>query len=165
MNIRIEIASESSAWNHHPEINNQLFSSLVTNILSRYPNLAALDEVELSILLTNNEAMKKLNQEFRQNNKPTNVLSFPDIEIDWRKIVEFQPEANYMYLGDISFGYDIIKSEALDKDIDFQDHFIHLATHAILHLLGYDHITEEEAIVMENIEIEMMKILGIKSPY
>jgi probable rRNA maturation factor len=70
-----------------------------------------------------------------------------------------------MYLGDIASSYQTIKHEATLKSIGFQDHFKHLVIHAILHLIGYDHMNEEESKAMENIEIEVLDSFGIDSPY
>jgi probable rRNA maturation factor len=70
-----------------------------------------------------------------------------------------------MYLGDIAFSYQVIKEEALLKSIDFQDYFKHLLIHAILHLIGYNHENDEEAQIMETIEIEILDSFGIESPY
>lgn len=165
MNITIEIAKESDKWDRYPEIKEKLFSEISFTVLSRYKNFSKVKEFELSILLTDNKQMQSLNKEFRKKNKATNVLSFPDIEIDWRKIIEFVPDSNYMYLGDIAFGYEIIALEAKNKLISFQDHFKHLLIHAILHLIGYDHIIEEDAKAMEAIEIEILETLEINSPY
>ena len=122
-------------------------------------------EFELSILLAGNKQMQSLNGKFRKKDKATNVLSFPDVEIDWRKIVEFTPDNDYMYLGDIAFGYEVIALEAKNKLISFQDHFKHLVIHAILHLIGYDHIKDDDAEAMESIEIEILEAISIKSPY
>ena len=70
-----------------------------------------------------------------------------------------------MYLGDIAFGYEVIALEAKNKLISFQDHFKHLVIHAILHLIGYDHIKDKDAQAMESLEIQILEGIGIKSPY
>ncbi len=165
MNIIIEIAQEFKDWDKYPELNTNCIREVLKRILSRYPNFSKIKQVELSILLTCDQKMQSLNNEFRKQNKATNILSFPDIEIDWRKIVEFEVNHDYMYLGDIAFGYQTIENEAISKSISFNDHFKHLLVHAILHLLGYDHMNDEEATVMEDIEVEILGSFAIKSPY
>ena len=165
MNIIVEIAQEHKDWDQYGELNPEYFAKIVERVLSKYPNFSRIQEVELSILLTDNAKIKLLNNEFRGKDKTTNVLSFPDIEIDWRRIVEFEVNSEYMYLGDIAFSYQVIKEESSLKSIDFQDYFKHLLIHAILHLISYDHMHEEEAEVMEAIEIEILNSFGIKSPY
>ena len=165
MNIIVEIAKELDEWDNYPEIDEHLFSEIASMILSRYQNFSVVKEFELSILLAGNKQMQSLNGKFRKKDKATNVLSFPDVEIDWRKIVEFIPDNDYMYLGDIAFGYEVIDLEAKNKLISFQDHFKHLVIHAILHLIGYDHIKDDDAEAMESIEIEILEAISIKSPY
>lgn len=165
MNIIVEIAKELDEWDNYPEIDELLFSEIASMVLSRYQNFSVVKEFELSILLAGNKQMQSLNSKFRKKDKATNVLSFPDVEIDWRKIVEFTPDNDYMYLGDIAFGYEVIALEAKNKLISFQDHFKHLVIHAILHLIGYDHIKDDDAEAMESIEIEILEAISIKSPY
>jgi probable rRNA maturation factor len=165
MSIKLEIASELDDWNLFKEINTDLISNITKNIINRYRNLKILKEIELSVLLTNDKKMLSLNSEFRGVKKPTNVLSFQDLEINWRHLLEFKPDADHVYLGDIAFGYQTIKEEAKEKQISFEDHFKHLLVHAILHLIGYDHIEDEEAQIMEALEIEILSNYNIKSPY
>ncbi|MDP4708691.1 MAG: rRNA maturation RNase YbeY [Rickettsiaceae bacterium] len=165
MNIIVEIAQEYKDWEQCSELTPEYFAKVVERIFLRYPNFSKVQEVELSILLTEDKKIKLLNNEFRGKDKATNVLSFPDTEIDWRRIVEFKVNSEYMYLGDIAFSYQVIKEESLSKSIDFQDYFKHLLIHAILHLLGYDHMHDEEAEAMEAMEIEILDSFGIKSPY
>lgn len=165
MNIKIEIAQEFDGWNDFLELDTDYFVEIVERILIQYPNFVKTKEFELSVLLTDNIQIKSLNAEFRGKNITTNVLSFPDTEIDWRKIVEFSVNPDYMYLGDIAFCFEVIVQESNSKSIKFQDHFKHLAIHAILHLIGYDHMNEIEAETMEAIEVKILNSFGISSPY
>jgi len=165
MNFTVEIAQDCNSWKDIEEINEGLFEDLLKRVLSRYPNFSKIIQFELSILLTDNTGIRSLNKKFRGKDTPTNVLSFPDQEINWRKIVELQLDMDYMYLGDMAFSYQVIKNESENKFISFLDHFKHLTVHAILHLIGYDHIKESDAYAMESIEVEILKSLGIKSPY
>ena len=165
MNVIVEIAHDSADWDKYPEFNSEYFAEIAVNILSKYPNFAKVAEFELSILLTNAVKMQSLNKEFRQKDKETNVLSFPDLDINWRRIVEFSVNPEYMYLGDVAFGFEVIAKEAELKSISLQHHFKHLVVHAILHLIGYDHVKEKEAEVMEALEIEILKSFGVDSPY
>ncbi|KAJ6645140.1 Endoribonuclease YbeY [Pseudolycoriella hygida] len=106
--------------------------------------------------------MLNLNSQFCGKGKATNVLSFPDIELDFRHLLEFTPNLDYMYLGDIAFGYEIIQSEAISQNKSFRDHFMHLLVHSILHLLGFDHQDDEEAIIMENLEYYSCKLIYVR---
>lgn len=165
MNVKIEIATELDVWKARKEINQSLISDITKNIINRYENLKVIKEIELSVLLTGDTKMLSLNSEFRGVKKPTNVLSFPDLEINWQQLLEFKPDADYIYLGDIAFGYETIKKEVEVKQISFTDHFKHLLIHSILHLIGYDHIEDEEAQIMETLETEILSEYNIKSPY
>ena len=165
MKVNVEIACDDDSWNKHTEINPKTIAKVVLEILGRYPNLSVIKKVELSILLTNNERMKQLNNDFRGQDKATNVLSFQDMDINWCNILDFKPEINYTYLGDIAFGYDIISLEAKDKGWTFYNYFTHLLVHGIMHLIGYDHLHDAEAEVMEQVEIAILKKFNIISPY
>ena len=165
MEFTIEIAQDDDAWNSYKEITPTLFRGALNKVIKNYPNLAKIKNIELSILLTNDKRIKNLNQEFRNENKATNVLSFPDIDIDFRRILEFKPNLDYMYLGDIAFAFETMLAEAKEKSIPFLNHFKHLLVHSILHLLGYDHENDEETEIMQNIEIEILAKLSVPSPY
>lgn len=165
MDINVEIARENKKWADHKKINRKKIADITREVLGRYKNLSTIQEVEISILFTGDERMRELNNEFRNKDKATNVLSFPDSAIDWQHILEFKPNEDYMYLGDVAFGYEIICQEAKDKGWEFVDYFTHLLVHALLHLIGYDHMEQEDAKVMEKLEIEILRKLGIASPY
>lgn len=70
-----------------------------------------------------------------------------------------------MDLGDIAFGYQTIDKQALEQNKNFKDHFIHLLVHSVLHLIGFDHQTNEETDIMKNLEIKILKDFSISSPY
>lgn len=165
MKIIIEIAKDCSSWSEHKEINKNLMKALTVNVMNRFANLKPVKEFELSVLLTNDRGMLKLNDEFRDVPKATNVLSFPDIQLNWQRLLEFKPNLNYMYLGDVAFGYEIVKKEAIDQSKTLLQHYTHLFVHSILHLIGFDHKNDSDAVAMENLEIEVLKDFAISSPY
>ena len=107
----------------------------------------------LTILLTGDARLKTLNRDFRGKNKPTNVLSFPAAPND---------EA---YLGDVALAFGVTEAEALKSGKRFADHAVHLVIHGVLHLLGYDHITDRQAKKMEPLETRLLARLGIDDPY
>lgn len=107
----------------------------------------------LTILLSGDEALRRLNREFRGLDKPTDVLSFP---------APPNPEA---YLGDVAIAYGVTAREAREAGKNFAGHAAHLAVHGVLHLLGYDHVTAAGAKIMEPLEMEILAELGIADPY
>ena len=111
---------------------------------------------ELSILLTNDEEQHELNRQWRGKDSSTNVLSFPQIE-------PFAPVSGL--LGDISLARETLEREAAEQGVSFEAHFTHLVVHGFLHILGYDHMTDEEAAKMEGLETVILRGLGIEDPY
>ena len=119
-------------------------------------------EWEISVLLTDDDAVQVLNRDWRGKNKPTNVLSFPANDEDLPpEILGGAP----VMLGDIAMAFETVVKEADELNKPLSDHFCHLVVHGMLHLLGYDHISDEEADEMEPLEIEILEGLGISSPY
>lgn len=113
---------------------------------------------ELSLLFTDDAAMRRINAEWRGMDKPTNVLSFPAVPI--------QPgDMPGPMLGDIVLAQETIAREAVELDRDFDDHLAHLLIHGYLHLFGYDHIEPDEAECMESCETRILAALGISDPY
>lgn len=111
---------------------------------------------ELSIVLTDDAEQQELNREWRGIDKPTNVLSFPQIE-------PFGPVSGI--LGDIVLARETLEREAADLQKPLTDHFTHLVVHGFLHILGYDHMEEGEALEMEGLETQILGSLGIPDPY
>lgn len=111
---------------------------------------------EVSVVLTDDEEQHELNRQWRGVDKSTNVLSFPQIE-------PFGPVMGL--LGDITFAYETVGQEAEEMGISLEAHFTHLVVHGFLHLLGYDHIEDDEALVMEGLETQILATLGIADPY
>lgn len=108
-------------------------------------------KAEVSIILTNDKKIRELNRNYRNIDKPTNVLSF---ELN-------DPEL----LGDVFISLDTVQREAMEQGKSFKDHLTHIIVHGILHLQGFDHINNRDANKMENTEIKILKKLGIKNPY
>jgi probable rRNA maturation factor len=111
---------------------------------------------EVSVLLTDDAHQQVLNRDWRKLDKPTNVLSFPQLE-------PFSPLGGLV--GDISLAHETLVREAADLGKSFADHFTHLVIHGFLHLLGYDHVDEAGALQMETLETQILAELGIADPY
>lgn len=116
--------------------------------------------VEASIVLANDDLVQVLNRDYRGKDKPTNVLSFASLDAD-----DPVPEDGPVHIGDIILAYETIEREAKEQGKYFKDHFTHLVVHGTLHLLGYDHIEEDEATIMETAEIRILEKMDIQNPY
>lgn len=114
----------------------------------------------LDITLTDNEHMGQINEQHRGKSSPTNVLSFPQYPC-----LKTIPPQGPLLLGDLVFSYGKIAQEAREHAVPFQEHFAHLIVHGALHLLGWDHIEEEEAKKMEALETQILYDLGFSDPY
>jgi len=127
--------------------------SVVETAISRVLSVLEAPKLgELSIALIDDVEIQRLNRDYRNKNKPTNVLSFPD-------------EGPAPLLGDIVLALETIMQEAAEKSISVKDHVTHLVMHGFLHLQGYDHETEDTAAAMEALEIKALKTLNIDNPY
>lgn len=112
--------------------------------------------VELTIRIVDEAEARQLNEKWRQCSNPTNVLSFP---------LEVPPYIDIPLLGDIIICAPLVVFEATKQHKSLHAHWAHLVIHGTLHLLGYDHISEQQAQVMENIEIRVLHDLGYPNPY
>lgn len=115
-----------------------------------------MDQAELSIRIVDAEESQQLNAEYRGKNKPTNVLSFPfevpdGIELD--------------LLGDLVICAEVVSREAEEQKKPLFNHWTHMVVHGVLHLLGFDHINDDEAEEMEALETEILASLSIPDPY
>tara|TARA_R110002020_G_scaffold317644_1_gene533270 strand:+ start:201 stop:662 length:462 start_codon:yes stop_codon:yes gene_type:complete len=143
--FEIDISHQSSDW---PDCD-----LLVQKAITSAWNVLTIPRAgELSVALSNDEQVQALNRDYRNNDKPTNVLSFP--------VAEPAP-----LLGDIVLALETVQREANEKAISFEDHLTHLLIHGFLHLQGYDHENEDEAEIMEALEIRALSALAIDNPY
>lgn len=127
-------------------------------------------EAEVSVTLTNNDEIKESNKEFRNIDAPTDVLSFPMVDYDKPSdfsIAEsfpddyFNPETNELLLGDIVINVDRVYEQALEYGHSKKRELAFLTAHSMLHLLGYDHMEDDERLVMEKKQEEILQNLGI----
>ena len=127
--------------------------------------LAAPATVEVSIRLTSDVEVQALNHQYRGKDKPTNVLSFPMVQSDLIDTVSQNSDDGEVLLGDIVLAHGVCTAEAAERGISVADHATHLIVHGTLHLLGYDHINDDEGDAMEAIERDALASLGIADPY
>ena len=132
-------------------LNNKL-NKVVSTILDQ----EKMSDCVINLRLLNDNEMKKLNMQFRQKDKTTNVLSFPNEDISVKQTKN---------IGDIAISVEYVKAEAKKEGKTFDDHIIHMLAHGVYHILGYDHENNENAVIMENKEIQTLKKINISNPY
>jgi probable rRNA maturation factor len=117
-----------------------------------------------SLLFTSDAEVHVLNREWRQRDKPTNVLSFPMLERE--ELASLAPDGPPVMLGDIALAAETCAREAAEKGITLEHHAVHLIVHGLLHLAGHDHVgSDAEAEAMEALETAILAKLGIADPY
>ena len=133
---------------------------LCTGLLDKFAQATEISTFTISVLWTNDIEMAGLNKRFRQNDKTTNILSFP--------AQEFLPdtqEVEPIFLGDIALGFETVLNEAAANGQPAENHLAHLFLHGLLHLVGYDHQSEAKAEAMEALEIQLLAEMNIPNPY
>lgn len=130
---------------------------------SDVPFLKKAENFCVNLALSDDQSVWALNKEFRGMDKPTNVLSFANIDDPFFE--NLLQSGKDVELGDVIIAYETMVKEAEELGISLKDHFCHLWVHALLHLLGFDHIKEDERIKMEAKEIEILAALQIDNPY
>ena len=117
-----------------------------------------------SLLFTSDDEIHTLNREWRQRDKPTNVLSFPMLERS--ELLALDEDGPPVLLGDVALAYETCAREAAEKGVPLADHAAHLVIHGLLHLAGHDHeISADDAEAMEALEVKALAILGVADPY
>lgn len=134
-------------------------------VLTPYAALAdAAPLVEVAVRLTDDAEVQALNRDFRGKDRPTNVLSFPQVQPDLLETLANSDDGEIL-LGDIVLARETCAREAKEKGISLAAHATHLIVHGTLHLVGYDHIDDHGATAMEALEVKALASLGIANPY
>ena len=148
--ITVSLWDEKLIKEFHEKLNKILYE-----IYERTGLISSNSKTLISISFSEDKKITELNNCFRQKQSATNVLSFPSNNI-------FK---NQLFLGDIIFSIETIQREANRDNKSVTNHLIHLFIHAVLHLLGYNHETEQQAKKMEDLEVEILRNLRIDNPY
>ena len=131
---------------------------------SAFPQLTTMQRpVELSVRLAGDAEVRTLNAEWRGKNKPTNVLSFP--QLDPAELGRIDGDGPEVMLGDLVLARGVCEREAAEKAVALEDHAAHLIIHGTLHLLGHDHQDDPSAEDMESREIRALARIGVSDPY
>tara|TARA_B100001142_G_scaffold289266_1_gene305954 strand:+ start:642 stop:1112 length:471 start_codon:yes stop_codon:yes gene_type:complete len=155
--INVDVISESNLWDKKIRKKVFFFRSIARCLPKKYRFIK--QKINLTILLSNNSNIKKLNKKFRNKNKPTDVLSFPAEK-------KFDNKKN-TYLGDIVISYEFMNKPKSLNNLDFKKRVIKIFVHGYLHLLGYDHIRlndfkkmiKEEKKIYDNIKKKIIKFI------
>ena len=150
--VSVGIQIQSPLWDTQPRA-----ESVVQEAVAAAAAALSTSDDEVSILLTDDSAVRILNREWRGLDKPTNVLSFP--------APKSPATGGARFLGDIVIAYETLQRECEDEDRDFLHHLSHLTVHGFLHLLGYDHQTDAEADEMEGTESKIMTAMKLPDPW
>jgi probable rRNA maturation factor len=153
--IEVEIVVGSDRWKELGDIEGLVRRSIEAGLEAARQTLS--EPLEVSLLLTDDRAVRELNRAWRGKDEATNVLSFPS---------GAQPIAGgRRALGDLALAYETLQRESEAEGKSLADHATHLIVHGLLHLLGFYHTGEAEAEEMEALEIEALRRLGIANPY
>jgi len=158
--IIVEVADE--AWLEAVPDAEELCSRVAAIALGAAASLVDLpaERLEVSLLLTDDRQVQELNRDYRQQDKPTNVLSFAALDAD-----SPIPPDGPILLGDVIVARETTEREAAEEGKTLVHHLSHLVVHGVLHLLGYDHMEDDEAEEMESLERSILAGLGVPDPY
>jgi probable rRNA maturation factor len=149
-----DVLVEDDGWARFGDVAG-LIGTVVEALAAHEPKLR---RVGVSIVLSNDAAVREMNRTWRGQDKPTNVLSFPF------EAPVGMPDAE-PYLGDVILALETVEREADDMELPVAHHLQHLVLHGLLHLLGFDHDTDAAAQRMERLETKLLAGLGIADPY
>lgn len=152
----IDILVEEEAWLQAlPDCQTWVERASATTLArpEAFAPAAPMPDGEVTVVLDNDASVAELNERFLGKSGPTNVLSFP------------APESAQPHLGDVILAFGVCAREAQEQGKPLQHHLAHLTVHGVLHLLGWDHLTDAEADAMERLEREILADLAVPDPY
>ena len=148
--INVNVFSEEKAWSKRLKNKNLFFKKVCKAFPKKY--CFSNKKVSLSLLLSNNKNIKRLNNKFRGKNKPTDILSFP---------LKTQINSKF-YLGDIIISYQFMNKPRTSDDLIFKKKVIKIFIHGFLHLIGYDHKTDNDYKKMYDQEVKIFNLIEDK---
>ena len=156
LRLHLDIVHDAGDWSAFPQIESAVRRAAVAvaaHLAIRIPSAQA-----ACVALSSSDVVHRLNREFRGQDKPTNVLSFPATH-------GMLAASDTAQLGDVILAVEVVLAEAAEAGIAPVHHLQHLVVHGLLHLLGYMHETEADAAEMERLEIEILSRIGVANPY
>ena len=157
----LDLDIDDKRWRQIPKLREELERVTKITLASLPKNITF--PTSFTLLLTNDARLRRLNRDFRGQDKPTNVLSFPQFEAS--ELTKNGKGKGPIALGDIALAYQYVVGEAQKDNKILINHVSHLLIHGLLHLFGYDHMSEAEALSMERLEKRVMAKLGLPDPY
>lgn len=154
--LDVDVIVEDDAWRALGEIEAVVLSAAAALCSLRADLIEG--NAAATVMLADDAHMTALNSTFRGKPKTTNVLSFPAGALN-------AGDGEARHLGDIILARETVEREAREQDIPVQHHVQHLTVHGILHLVGFDHETDEDATEMEGVETSVLAALGVPDPY
>lgn len=142
-------------------LSEKVFQTVIDKLSPEF--LRGKKSVSLNLELGSDDEIRTLNYRFRNLDKPTNVLSFANLDDD--DFYDELPEMEEVELGDIIIAAETMLTQSEEQGISLRDHYVHILIHGILHLLGYDHMEEDERKEMEEKETALLAVFGIADPY
>ncbi len=155
LGFEIDVSVADARWSQVDDLEQRIEAAI--DAAASRSGVALRKGAELSILLTDDAEVRALNRDWRKQDKPTNVLSFPAAP---RSALATAP-----MLGDIALAFETVEREAHADGKALADHLVHLVVHGFLHLVGFDHLEDDEAEIMEDHERVILGSLGISDPY
>jgi len=159
--LDIQIAVEADGWEDETALKalaSRVLGAAEIHLATREGQPFPQQPTEVSLVFADDEMIREINAEWRDKDKPTNVLSFPAFPVTPGKMPG-------PMLGDIIIARETVEREAVELDKTFEDHLTHLMVHGFLHLFGYDHMEVNDAEKMEALETRILAELGLSDPY
>lgn len=164
--LKVDVDAASKKWARaFPKMNAKIEqAAAIAFTMAKKPAAFKKRSFDITITLTSDATIRKLNRDYRGKDKPTNVLSFPQLDLSSKQKFVAIPGVP-IPLGDVVLAFETVKRECKGQDKNIENHTLHLVVHGVLHLLGYDHMNSKDATAMENLERNILDAMGYTDPY